>query len=105
MSSPLSTGFWKNATAKHTQKHADGAKAVLGVMLLYVWISVFWCLYDQSGSTWILQGAKMKPEFFGIPCDESQIQALNPMMIMAMIPLFSLLIFLCHPSFYILKTV
>jgi POT family proton-dependent oligopeptide transporter len=85
--------FWQRASSRHTSEHVDGVKAFFGVMLLFIWISVFWSLYDQSGSTWILQAQKMDLHFWGIDWKESQIQALNPIMILAIIPLFSLVVF------------
>lgn len=85
--------FFAGATKEHPQEFVEGAKAFCGVMLLYVWISVFWALYDQSGSTWILQAQKMNLNFMGVQWNESQIQALNPIMIMSLIPIFSLFVF------------
>jgi POT family proton-dependent oligopeptide transporter len=56
---------------------------------LFVWISVFWALFDQSGSTWTLQAQQMDLNFAGLEWNESQIQALNPIMILLLIPFFS----------------
>ncbi len=65
------------------------AQAILKILLVYVWISVFWALYDQSGSTWVLQAQKMDLLFLGIQWSESQIQAFNPILVMVLIPIFS----------------
>lgn len=85
--------FFKGALKNHPQEQVDGVKAFMSIIVLYVWISVFWALYDQSGSTWVLQAQKMDLNFLGIQWNESQIQALNPIMIMTLIPLFSIWIF------------
>jgi POT family proton-dependent oligopeptide transporter len=50
---------------------------------------VFWSLFDQTGSSWVLQAEKMDRHLFGIRWLSSQIQALNPVLVMLFIPLFS----------------
>ncbi len=67
---------------------------VLGKLIpLFLFIAVFWALYDQTGSSWVFQAAKMDRNFLGIEWLASQIQALNPVLILAFIPLFSYLIY------------
>jgi POT family proton-dependent oligopeptide transporter len=52
-------------------------------------VTVFWALFDQQGSSWTLQAKQMDLNFLGMELDPSQIQALNPIMVMGLIPLFS----------------
>ncbi len=85
----LGLGFWGGAQKNHPQEAVDGIKAVISVTGLFVWISVFWALFDQSGSTWTLQAQQMDLNFAGLEWNESQIQALNPIMILLLIPFFS----------------
>jgi POT family proton-dependent oligopeptide transporter len=86
-------GFWPGAEKYHPAEAIDGVKAVLGVTGLFVWISVFWALFDQSGSTWTLQAKNMNLYFAGIEWSESQIQALNPIMILFLIPFCSKIVY------------
>jgi len=81
--------FWDKAKANHGAEVIEGVRAVFGVMVLFIWISVFWSLYDQGGSTWVLQAQKMNLNFLGIEWNEAQVQALNPILILLMVPLFS----------------
>jgi len=43
----------------HPAEAHDGADAVLRVMLIFAPIPVFWALWDQKGSTWIVQATQM----------------------------------------------
>lgn len=67
---------------------------VLGKLIpLFLFIAVFWALYDQTGSSWVFQAAKMNRNFLGIEWLSSQIQAINPVLILAFIPLFGYVIY------------
>jgi POT family proton-dependent oligopeptide transporter len=60
---------------------------------LFVFIAVFWSLYDQTGSSWVLQAQQMDLHFLGVTWLESQIQAVNPILILIFIPLFTFIIY------------
>ena len=67
---------------------------VLGKLIpLFLLIAMFWALYDQTGSSWVFQAAKMDRNFLGIKWLAPQIQALNPVLILVFIPLFTYLIY------------
>jgi POT family proton-dependent oligopeptide transporter len=61
--------------------------------MIYVFIAVFWSLYDQTGSSWVLQAQQMDRHFLGFELLPSQIQAVNPLLIIVLIPLFSYVIY------------
>lgn len=63
------------------------------LLLIYLFIAVFWALYDQTGSSWVLQAQHMDRKLFGIELLPSQIQAVNPLLIIILIPLFSYVIY------------
>ncbi len=71
----------------------NGLLTILKLIPVYLFISVFWSLYDQTGGAWVLQAAKMDRNFLGVEWLESQVQAINPLLILAFIPLFSYLIY------------
>jgi len=54
---------------------------------------MFWSLFDQTGSSWVLQAGKMDRYWLRNEWLSSQIQAVNPLLIMIMIPIFSKLIY------------
>jgi POT family proton-dependent oligopeptide transporter len=66
-----------------------GILSLLKLFLIYVFVAVFWSLFDQTGSSWVLQAEEMDRHLFGIEWLSSQIQALNPVLVMLFIPLFS----------------
>lgn len=71
----------------------EGLLAILKLLPIYVFISVFWALFDQTASAWVLQAEKMDRRWLGLDWDSSQIQAANPILVLLMIPLFSYLVY------------
>ena len=67
----------------------EGLLAALKVSVIFLFIAVFWSLYDQSGGGWILQAEKMDLMFIGIEWYSSQIQVVNPILILLLIPVFT----------------
>jgi POT family proton-dependent oligopeptide transporter len=82
--------FLEPAVGRFTADEVEGAKAALRVGKIFLTVSVFWALFDQSGSSWVLQAQEMNLNFLGMTLDPSQLQALNPIMVMALIPIFGL---------------
>lgn len=71
----------------------EGIKAILKLSSIFVFVAVFWSLFDQSGSSWVLQAQNMDLNFLGVEWLPSQIQALNPILILTFIPLFSYVVY------------
>lgn len=77
----------------------EGLRAVGKLVVIYVFVMMFWSLYDQTGSAWVLQAEAMDLEVLPAgPWGDghilpSQVQAVNPFLIMAMIPLFSYVVY------------
>jgi POT family proton-dependent oligopeptide transporter len=82
----LKTG-WDTARAKHGATAADGSRAVLKVLLVFAPIPVFWALFDQKASTWVLQAKQMNPDLGFMVFEPSQMQFINPALVMLLIPL------------------
>jgi len=71
----------------------EGKRALLNLSPLFlVFVPMFWMLFDQSGSSWVLQGDKMNRDL-GIVWLPSQIQAVNPLLILSGIPIFTYLVY------------
>ena len=60
---------------------------------IYIFIAMFWALFEQTGSSWVLQAQKMDRIIFGIELLPSQIQAANPLLIMLLTPFFSYVLY------------
>lgn len=67
----------------------QGISVVLKLAPLVLFIAVFWSLFDQTGSSWVLQGEKLDTTVFGVSLYAEQLQAANPILVLVMIPLFS----------------
>jgi POT family proton-dependent oligopeptide transporter len=96
-------GWLDTALERHPAEAVEGARAVLRIMGVFGAVTVFWALFDQTGSSWVLQGKRMVgtlgPFAFGetlvgpFELDAAQLQALNPFLVMGLIPLFSWAVF------------
>jgi POT family proton-dependent oligopeptide transporter len=66
-----------------------GWKVMLKLLPLYLFVAMFWALFDQTGSTWIFQSQDMDRHFLGFEWLPSQVQSLNSVFVLTFIPLFS----------------
>ncbi len=86
-------GTWLHldrARGAHPEDAVDGVRAVLRLLVLFLLVTPFWSLFDQKASTWILQADVMsKPSWF----QSSQMQALNPALVMILIPFNNLVLY------------
>ena len=95
----------------------DGLRALLRLAIIYGFVMVFWALFDQTGSKWVFQADKMDRHLLdfswcrsieawltgaGLTFVEgmsrfevlpSQIQAVNPILVMLLIPLFTYVLY------------
>ena len=81
----------------------EGLTAIGKLIPLFLFVAVFWCLFDQTANTLVFQAEKMNRQlmdFAFLPpflremeVLPSQIQAANPFLILVLIPVFSLLIY------------
>lgn len=81
--------FFSAALAKYSADEVEGARAVKDVCKVFATVSVFWALFDQHGSSWVLQAEQMNLDVLGVHFEASQISALNPIMVMVLIPVFA----------------
>jgi proton-dependent oligopeptide transporter, POT family len=67
----------------------EGFQSVGKLVGIYAFVAVFWALYDQTASAWVLQARSMNLHWMGVDWLPSQIQAINPVLILIFIPIFS----------------
>ncbi len=82
--------FLDAALKDHSREQVEAVRAVFDIAKLFAAISVFWALFDQHGSSWVIQAMNMDLNFMGVQFEASQIAAWNPIMVMGLIPLFSM---------------
>ncbi|SRR5581483_10334215 len=68
-------------------------KVFLRLVPIYVFISIWWSLYDQCSGAWVDQAQKMDRHVFGHEWLASQFQVLNPVLVLVYIPIFSYVIY------------
>jgi POT family proton-dependent oligopeptide transporter len=82
------------AIALHPLDRIEGVREVLRILIVFVFVfalvTPFWSLFDQKASTWILQADQIvQPEWFS----SAQMQALNPALVMILIPFNNLVLY------------
>ncbi len=84
--------WWQldRARGTHPDAAVDGVRALLRVLVIFALVTPFFSLFDQKASTWVLQGREMTmPAWF----TASQMQALNPLLVMLLIPFNNLVLY------------
>jgi len=71
----------------------EGLKAIAKLCIIFVFVAMFWALFDQSQSAWVLQAEKMELKWLGIGWLPAQVQFVNSLFIMLLIPIFSYVIY------------
>ena len=66
----------------------EGISILAKLGIIFCFVAMFWALFDQTGSAWVLQSLHMDRVVFGYELLPSQIQAANPILVLTMIPLF-----------------
>lgn len=98
-------GFWDACHRRYSESDLEGARAASRVAGVFTLIPFFWALYDQSNSTWVTQGSHMTPYplpgwlrtllgwMLGDTLDAEQMQAMNAIQILVLVPLYSYVLF------------
>lgn len=89
----------ERARGLHPDAAVDGVRAVLRILIVFALTTPFWSLFDQKASTWVLQGNEMAmphqawwwPSW--LVKDAAQMQALNPALVMLLIPFNTLVLY------------
>jgi proton-dependent oligopeptide transporter, POT family len=86
-------GTWiqlERARGRHPDEAIDGVRSVLRILVVFALVTPFWSLFDQKASTWVLTAGQMtKPDWFS----PAQMQALNPALVMIIIPFNNLVLY------------
>jgi POT family proton-dependent oligopeptide transporter len=88
----------ERARGLHPDEAVDGVRGVLRVLIVFALVTPFWSLFDQKASTWIVQAnAMLRPTLsvFGseFRFEPAQMQALNPLLVMLLIPFNNFAVF------------
>ena len=87
-------GYFSVAKPVYGDEAAEGPAAVLRIMLVFSMVSVFWALFDQTQSTWVIQGNQMAAySLWGWNINAETMQVANPFLVMIMVPATTLLLY------------
>ena len=72
----------------------EGIRALKNLWPLFLlFVPMFWAIFDQSGAAWVIQADQLDRKFLGVTWLPSQIQFVNPVMILIGIPIFTYIIY------------
>ena len=88
----------ERARGVHPDEAVDGVRAVLRILIVFALSTPFHSLFDQKASTWVVQANSMIAptiDFFGnaFTFAPAQMQALNPLLVMILIPFNNLVLY------------
>jgi POT family proton-dependent oligopeptide transporter len=73
-----------------TEEERQSARAVRRIMLVFLTVPVFFALYNQVNSTWVIQGEKMRPfSVLGFKVDGETMQAVGSILVMIWVPIMT----------------
>jgi len=71
----------------------ENLKALANLAMLVPFVAIFWSLWYQNFSAWVLQAEKMDRFWLGREWQAGQIQTVNALFILLFLPLFSYLVY------------
>jgi len=86
--------FWAAARDRHREEEIAAARSVGPILFVFALVPVFWALFDQTTSTWVLQGQQMRAVMLGnFRIGAEQMQSANPALVMVLVPLLTLVVY------------
>jgi POT family proton-dependent oligopeptide transporter len=89
----LTNGGFEAAAKEYGTGTIEGIRSVWRVFSVFAFVPIFWALWDQSQSEWVVQAGKMDLNWLGIKWEAEQISFVNAGFILAFIPFFNVLVF------------
>lgn len=84
---------WDAVAEKFSPESIDGVRAVYRILMVFAFVPIFWAMWDQNLSEWVLQATKLDLTMFGYTVLPEQIQTFNPLFLLTMIPLFTYILY------------
>ncbi|WP_214070987.1 POT family MFS transporter [Mucilaginibacter sp. dw_454] len=85
------------AKGEYNSEKVEGVKAVYRVMAVFIFAPIFWAMWDQNLSEWVLQAEKLDRHinlgFTSFTVLAGQVQTANPIFLLSFIPLFTYFIY------------
>ncbi len=86
------------ALAKFTAEEVSAVQAIQRIVLIFLTIPIFFALYNQVNTTWVLQGEKMTPfTILGFEFNGETMQAVGSILVMMWVPIMTYFLYpLCE---------
>jgi len=83
--------FLDTALNRHSREEVEGVRAVGGILMTFATVPVFWALFNQVNTTWVLQGESMSPfNILQYKVDGERLQAAGALLVMLWVPILTL---------------
>jgi POT family proton-dependent oligopeptide transporter len=90
----LPQSFLQYAAPRHNENEIAAARSLSPILFIFAFIPVFWMLFDQTNSTWVMQGEHMTSiTLLGLKIGAEQMQSANPAIVMVLVPFLTLLVY------------
>lgn len=93
---------WSEAGARFGQEAVAQARNMLHILGVFAMVIPFWSLFDQTASSWVIQGENMRPVVLNLDwlragaqwsIGPQEFQSANPVLVMIFVPLLTLLVY------------
>lgn len=82
------------AAERHSAEVLRGGRNLLRVLIVFLMIIPFWSLFDQTMTSWVLQGAEMEAVQLGsFTFGAEEMQSFNPLLVMIFVPVMTFLVY------------
>ncbi|CAI4225729.1 unnamed protein product [Auanema sp. JU1783] len=76
------------AAPNYTPEMIKAVRGFVNVAVIFSPLVVFWALFDQQGSTWVLQARRLDGRIGWLTVLPEQVNTLNPLIVLIMVPIF-----------------
>ncbi len=86
--------LWDAVAEKYSPESIDGIRAVYRILMVFAFTPIFWALWDQNLSEWVLQATKLDLTVVGkLKILPQQINFVNPLFLVLLVPVFTSFIY------------
>lgn len=85
--SKASGGFWETPRRNYSRREIEDSRTVLRILAIFGTIPMFWALFNQVNSTWVLQGNHLQPWLF---LNGETMQGIGAILVMVWVPILTL---------------
>jgi POT family proton-dependent oligopeptide transporter len=70
-----------------SREEVEGVRSVIGILIIFATVPMFWACFNQVNSTWVLQGKNMKPYYL---LNGETMQGAGAVLVMIWVPILTL---------------